>query len=55
MDVISFVNQKGGTGKSMLAINLAVTAQAAGEKVCLGNRRPLVRDPNRRNAGRPHP
>jgi chromosome partitioning protein len=35
MDVISFVNQKGGTGKSVLAINLAVTAGAAGEKVCL--------------------
>jgi chromosome partitioning protein len=35
MDVISFVNQKGGTGKSMLAINLAVTAEATGEKVCL--------------------
>ena len=35
MDVISFVNQKGGTGKSLLAINLSVTAEATGEKVCL--------------------
>ena len=35
MHIISFVNQKGGTGKSMLAINLAVTAEAAGQKVCL--------------------
>ena len=35
MDVISFGNQKGGTGKSLLAINLSVTAEATGEKVCL--------------------
>jgi chromosome partitioning protein len=35
MNIISFVNQKGGTGKSMLAINLAVAAESVGEKVCL--------------------
>jgi chromosome partitioning protein len=35
MNIISFVNQKGGTGKSLLAINLAIAAELAGEKVCL--------------------
>jgi chromosome partitioning protein len=29
---MSFVNQKGGTGKSMLALNLVVAAEQAGEK-----------------------
>jgi chromosome partitioning protein len=33
--VVSFVGQKGGTGKSVLAIGLAVAAEAAGEKVAL--------------------
>jgi chromosome partitioning protein len=33
MRVISFVSHKGGTGKSTLVINLAVTASMAGERV----------------------
>jgi chromosome partitioning protein len=32
---MSFVNQKGGTGKSMLALNLAIAAEQSGEKVAL--------------------
>src|SRR5215203_4466978 len=35
MNVISFVTQKGGTGKSHLAVSLAVAAEAAGEMVCI--------------------
>ena len=33
MKVISFVTQKGGAGKTTLAVCLAVAAEAAGEKV----------------------
>lgn len=35
MNVISFVSQKGGPGKSHLAISLAVAAEEAGERVCI--------------------
>jgi chromosome partitioning protein len=45
MRVISFVTQKGGTGKSSLAVSLAVVAEAGGEKVCL-----LDLDPQRTSA-----
>lgn len=35
MHIVSFVTQKGGTGKSHLAISFAVAAEAAGERVCI--------------------
>lgn len=35
MKVISFVTQKGGSGKSTLCIPLAVAAQEAGNNVCI--------------------
>lgn len=46
MRVISFVTQKGGTGKSTLAVSLAVVAEASGEKVCI-----LDLDPQGTSAG----
>jgi len=35
MKVVSFVTQKGGSGKSTLCISLAVAAQEAGRNVCI--------------------
>jgi chromosome partitioning protein len=35
MKAITFVTQKGGSGKSTLCINLAVAAQEAGRSVCI--------------------
>lgn len=35
MRVISFITQKGGTGKSTLTVSLAVAAESGGEKVCI--------------------
>ncbi len=35
MKAITFVTQKGGSGKSTLCINLAVAAQEAGHSVCI--------------------
>jgi chromosome partitioning protein len=45
MRVLTLVTQKGGTGKSALAVSLAVAAEAAGERVCL-----LDLDPQRTSA-----
>jgi chromosome partitioning protein len=41
MQTIAFVSRKGGTGKSKLAIGLAVAAMEAGYKVCLLEADPL--------------
>lgn len=35
MDVVAFVTQKGGTGKSTLAVDLAVTAEQHGERAVI--------------------
>lgn len=35
MQVVSFVTQKGGTGKSTLAVSFAVAAEQSGERVCI--------------------
>jgi len=41
MHTIALVSRKGGTGKSTLAIGLAVAAMEAGHKVCLLEADPL--------------
>lgn len=35
MDVIAFLSQKGGSGKTTLSVHTAVAAEAAGQKVCV--------------------
>jgi chromosome partitioning protein len=35
MEVLAFVTQKGGTGKSSLAVSLAVAAEQAGRRTAL--------------------
>ena len=35
MKAVTFVTQKGGSGKSTLCINLAIAAQEAGRPVCI--------------------
>ena len=41
MHTIALVSRKGGTGKSTLAIGLAVAAMEAGHRVCLLEADPL--------------
>ena len=45
MQVLALVTQKGGTGKSSLAVSLAVAAEESGLKTCILDVDPLFRDP----------
>ena len=35
MNVIAFLSQKGGSGKTTLSVHTAVAAEATGERVCV--------------------
>ena len=59
MNVIAFLSQKGGSGKTTLSVHTAVAAEATGERVCVidadpQERRPHGRARGKRNADRRH-